>query len=90
MSQGGPLPVDIYVVEGRTIQNKVKTTGSLMPDEKTNLQTEVSGKITGIYFDEGERVKKGALLLKLNADEIEAQLKTLKTELDYSKKQFSR
>lgn len=90
VGQSGPLPVDIFVVEGRTIQNRVKTTGTLMPGEKTNLQTEVSGKITGIYFDEGERVEAGKLLLKLNADELEAQLNTLNIELEYAQKQLKR
>jgi membrane fusion protein (multidrug efflux system) len=34
----------------------------------------VSGKITGIFFNEGQRVEKGTLLLKVYDDDLQAQL----------------
>jgi membrane fusion protein (multidrug efflux system) len=42
------------------------------------LKSEISGKIEGIYFKEGQRVAKHDLLLTINDDEIYAQLERLK------------
>jgi membrane fusion protein (multidrug efflux system) len=59
----------------------VRSTGTLRPAEETDLTFETSGKIVAIYFTEGTRVKKGALLAKINDKPLQAQLEKLEVEL---------
>jgi len=44
------------------------------------LRSEVPGRITAINFDEGSRVEKGALLMKIDDRELQAQLKKLQVD----------
>jgi membrane fusion protein (multidrug efflux system) len=41
------------------------------------LRSEMTGKVTGIYFKEGSRVKKGDLLVKINDADLQAQQQKL-------------
>jgi len=58
----------------------IYSTGSLLPDEEVDLSFETSGKIVGIYFTEGSRVKKGELLAKINDRPLQAQLLKLRAQ----------
>jgi membrane fusion protein (multidrug efflux system) len=73
-ARGGKLSVDAIILKPSQLDNKLNVTGSVLPNESLELKSEVSGKITAIYFREGKWVRKGDLLFETNADEIEAQL----------------
>ncbi len=68
------IPVSTVVVEPELLDNKIKVTGTLIANEAVELSAEMSGKITGIYFEEGDYVRKGALLASINAEDLKAQL----------------
>ncbi len=68
------LPVEALVVTLETLDNKLVITGSVLANESLELKSEVSGKITHLYFKEGKHVRKGELLLQINDEEIRAQL----------------
>jgi membrane fusion protein (multidrug efflux system) len=65
--------VTVEVVEPRTLADLVSSTGTLLATESVELQAEVGGKITAINFVEGTRVRKGALLVKLNDADLQAR-----------------
>jgi len=68
------VAVNVKVIQPQLLKNEFYTTGSILANEKVELRCEVSGRITGIYFQEGSEVKKGDLLLKINDSELQAQL----------------
>lgn len=68
------LPVEALVLKPERLDNKLVITGSVLPNESLEIKSEISGKISRIYFREGKRVKKGDLLVEINDDELEAQL----------------
>jgi membrane fusion protein, multidrug efflux system len=70
----GKLPVEVLVLKAGTLDNKLTITGSVLPNESLELKSETSGKITGLYFKEGNHVKKGDVLLQINDEEIKAEL----------------
>lgn len=74
--------VSAFIVNPTTIEEKIFTTGTILANEEVNLASEVSGKVTKISFNEGAKVKRGDLLVKINDSELQALL--LKTT--YSKK----
>lgn len=68
------MTVDIKIIEPRLLINEFYTTGSILANERVELRSEVSGRVTGIYFEEGSQVSNGDLLLKINDSELQAQL----------------
>ncbi|NVJ46374.1 MAG: efflux RND transporter periplasmic adaptor subunit [Cytophagia bacterium] len=72
------LPVSGMVVSPKLLENKVKVTGSILPNESLELKSEVSGLVTKIHFKEGQKVTKGTLLVSLKNDQLQAQREKLK------------
>ncbi|MFA7489248.1 MAG: biotin/lipoyl-binding protein, partial [Mariniphaga sp.] len=75
-----PLFASGYVVVPTQMNELIYSTGTLLPDEEVDLAFETSGKIVGIYFDEGTRVKQGDLLAKINDKPLQAQLLKLQAQ----------
>ena len=71
----GGIPVEARLVRSQLLRNTILATGTLMASEEVQLRSEISGRVTGVYFEEGKRVKKGELLLKINGRELKAQLR---------------
>jgi membrane fusion protein (multidrug efflux system) len=75
---GGPgagIPVEALVIQTRPLENKINVTGTLLANEEVELRSEISGRVTGIFFNEGSRVTKGTVLLTINDQDLQAQLK---------------
>ncbi|RAJ33322.1 membrane fusion protein (multidrug efflux system) [Pedobacter cryoconitis] len=86
-SKGGKLQhmaVNGIVVQAVSFANKLDITGTIEANESVALQSEVSGLVTGIYFKEGSNVTKGALLVKINDRDIQAQLQESLTKQNLS------
>ncbi len=79
---GGKTTVSVMVVEPSSLDDVIKTTGSILANEEVEIRSEVSGKITQLLFKEGQYVQKGATLLKIYDDDLQAQLQ----KLEYAKK----
>jgi membrane fusion protein (multidrug efflux system) len=71
------LNVSGYLIQPQELSDLYNSTGTLRPDEMVELAFETSGKIVGINFSEGTRVKKGDLLAKINDKPLQAQLEKL-------------
>jgi len=69
-----------YVIIPTQMNELIYSTGSLIPDEEVELSFETSGKVVGIFFKEGSRVKKGELLAKINDRPLQAQLLKLQAQ----------
>ncbi|GAA4336513.1 efflux RND transporter periplasmic adaptor subunit [Mucilaginibacter gynuensis] len=72
--RGGPVPVSVLIVRDTTVNNAIDITGTISANEQVNLVSQASGSITNIYFDEGSRVKKGQLLVKIYNQDLKASL----------------
>jgi membrane fusion protein (multidrug efflux system) len=70
----GPVPVKAHILKPQKLDNNVITTGTILANESVELKSEMSGKVVKILFKEGSRVSKGDLLLKINDEELQAQL----------------
>lgn len=83
-AQTGPPPamaVQVHVLQGRPLDNAFTTTGSLLPNEEVELRSEVSGRVTQIGFEEGRRVGAGQVLVRINDDDLQAQLRRAEANL---------
>lgn len=79
------LNVNGLVIRPQNLTDGITMVGSLLPDEEVNLTFETSGKIVGIYFNEGSMVKKGQLLAKVNDKTLQAQLSRYQAQLKLAK-----
>jgi membrane fusion protein (multidrug efflux system) len=86
----GPLVVDGFLVEERKVSETVEVPGSLMPGEETAIRAEVSGRVVRMNIPEGGIVKKGAVLVKLFDEDLQAQLRKLTVQLQISEKTAER
>ena len=73
-----------YVIVPTQMFELINGIGSLLPDEEVDLAFETSGKVVGLFFEEGRRVKKGDLLAKINDRPLQAQLLKLQAQLKLS------
>jgi len=64
----GELEVNLGKVENRTIISTVSANGKIRPEAEVKISADVSGEITELYIEEGDTVKEGQLLLKINPD----------------------
>lgn len=69
--------VKAVIASPRPIENKIFSTGNIMANEEVEIRAEVPGRVTEINFQEGSVVKKGDLLVKINDNELQAELKKL-------------
>lgn len=72
---------DAIITSSRIINRVITSPGSILAEETTNLQPEISGRLTHIYFKEGSNVQRGALLAKIYDDDLRAQRSKLQVQL---------
>ena len=85
-----PAKVEAFIVTPKTLSQDIEMPGSLMPAEETELHPEVSGRVTGIYFNEGSNVSQGSLLVKLYDGDLQAQLSKLRVQLKVAQETLQR
>src|SRR6476620_5272061 len=62
------VEVEVANVDEITIVETVSATGKIQPEIEVKISTEVSGEIIALPVKEGQVVKKGDLLVKINPD----------------------
>lgn len=77
----GPLSVTAFIASPENIANNVSTNGSTMSNDEVELRSEISGKVIKVAFNEGSRVAKGQLLIKIDDSELQVQLAKAKFRL---------
>ena len=71
-------------VQKRNITQIVTATGNIDPEFKVIITPEVTGEIIGLPVKEGDKVKKGDLLIKIKGDQYQAQRDRLEANLKAS------
>ncbi|MET3978421.1 membrane fusion protein (multidrug efflux system) [Mucilaginibacter sp. UYP25] len=79
--KNGPVSVNIMVVKDTAVSNQIDITGTIDANERVNLISQTAGNITGIYFNEGARVKKGQLLVKVYNQDLQASLQQYQAQM---------
>lgn len=79
--KNGPVPVNLMIVKDTTVSDQIDITGTIDANEKVNLVSQTAGSVTGIYFNEGQHVSKGQLLVKVYNQDLEASLKQVEAQM---------
>ena len=79
---GNYREVTITKIEKIDIIETVAATGKIQPEVEVKLSSEVSGEIIDLPIKEGQQVKKGDLLVRINPDIIQAGLNRSQASLE--------
>jgi len=66
-------PVKTGKVETADVQVKVTEVGTVQPEVKVDVKSPVSGKVVAIFYRDGDRVKRGDVLARVEPDLAQAQ-----------------
>lgn len=86
------------------VREQLSLIGALKPEAQVEVSFKISGKLGAVYYDVGDRVRRGALLARLEDEEqrqgvrqaeaalevAQAQLKQRQAEVENLERQFSR
>jgi multidrug efflux system membrane fusion protein len=75
------VPVLAAAVEQKTVPVQVHAIGSVEPYSTVAVKTQITGELTGVFFKEGDDVKKGQLIFTLDKRPYEATLKQAEANL---------
>lgn len=82
--------VTAFTVQPGEWRQTYRTIGELRATQNLELRTEVDGKISTLGFVGGDGVKQGQLLLQLDSDEEEAQLRATRAQLKLAELELQR
>jgi len=60
------LEVEVEKIELRTLKETVSASGKIFPEKEVKISSDVSGEIVELYIEEGDSVKTGQLLAKID------------------------
>lgn len=80
-----PIPVTTETAIRKTIVQTVSATGKIQPEVEVKISPEVAGEIIELPVEDGMRVKKGDLLLKIKPDSYKALLEQQEAAISAAK-----
>jgi len=86
----GAVTVEAVKVATQSLPQTITAVGSLRSDESVTLRPEVAGRISGIAFREGERVAKGAMLVRLDPAVPQAEVAQSRANLVLARTKYDR
>jgi membrane fusion protein (multidrug efflux system) len=89
---GGPpfIPVNMMQVSETPVSTRVSAVGALIAEDSVVLRPEIDGVIQKIQFAEGQPVKKGAVVVTLDAAEQRARVAAAEADLKLAESRFRR
>ena len=84
------IAVEATIVKSVRMAQGLTAVGSLRSDESVTIRPEVSGRISEIGFREGQRVAKGAVLIRFDTSVQRAELEQAEANLGLSKSRIER
>lgn len=84
------LNVETYKVIEQSFNSELVTTADLMAEEQVDLMAPVTGQVLNIYFKEGQNIKKGQTIVRLDDRSWKAELLGVNAEFSSSEKEYQR
>jgi len=91
MSRGNAVvPVVTALPERRAFGVQIEAVGTALANESVEITSKITNTITAIRFEEGQRVRRGAVLVELDRATASAELAEAEANLAESRNQFNR
>ncbi len=84
------IPVRTLTLQPIPFSHDVEVSGTVIPEKEAFVSSEINGQIKKIYVIEGQHVKEGQLLLKLNTEVTESSIAEAKAQLALAEKLYEK
>lgn len=81
--------VSVEKAQNRDITETVSSNGKIQPEIEVKIAPEVSGEIVDLYVKEGDSVKQGQLLVRINPDLLQSDLERNRANLNNSRANYA-
>lgn len=88
--RGGAAKVEVVDVSIQTVKNQISALGNAQAKESINVTAQATDRVSEIFFDDGDFVQQGQLLLTLEHKEEQAAVEDLTVTLAEQKRQLER
>ena len=82
------LQSDLTIVEPGALERSLPVTGSLTPFTEATVKAKVAGELVAVPVREGESVKQGQLLAKIDLTEVQAKVAAREADVQAAKAQL--
>lgn len=87
---GGPPAVETAAVETGAIAREIEVTGTVEPLRSVGVNAQASGALVSVNVQEGDYVQRGAVMARLDARELAAQLESARASWEVARDAFAR
>lgn len=85
-----PLPVMVVPVNTTDIHASYKATANIVADADAPVLAKVRGEVVELLVEEGDRVRQGQVLARLDGDRLRLEMRRAKTEVEKASAEFER
>lgn len=85
-----PISIVVGNVTKKPIYEQVQTFGTLSAEKQVTISSEVAGKVSNVFYSDGQTVSKGDLLLQLDNTQAKADLISAQADLALAKRNYQR
>jgi len=85
MKRQSGITVNVEKIQARDLESIVSASGKIQPTSSVNISAETMGKVVALEVREGDVVKKGQLLLQIDAKNLETQVQNREASLSSAK-----
>ncbi|MCS7253291.1 MAG: efflux RND transporter periplasmic adaptor subunit [Armatimonadota bacterium] len=82
------VPVEVVPVSSQDIRREIEVTGSIKSEDDVNVGSEISGKVAFVGAEEGDFVRAGDVLIRLDDSTLQAQLRQAKAAYESAMAQY--
>jgi RND family efflux transporter MFP subunit len=82
------LQDDLFIVSPGALERSLPLTGSLMPFTEATVKAKVAGELVSVPVREGESVKQGQMLAKIDLTEVQARVAAREADMQAAKAQL--
>src|SRR3954469_15873841 len=82
------LQDDLYIVAPQSLERMLPVTGSLMPFTEATVKAKVAGELVAVPVREGESVKQGQMLARIDLTEVQARVAAREADVQAAKAQL--
>lgn len=92
MPGGGPRAANVFVetLQAREFASRIEALGTLSPNEQVDLTLNAADRVQSLYFDDGQRVRKGQTLVSLAQREQRALVEAEEARVAEARQQLDR
>lgn len=84
------VPVQVARAELGTAARTVTTTGTVEPLRTVGVNSQLAGAVRTVLVEEGSQVRQGAVLARMDAQELDAQLRSAEAALEVARRASER